>query len=77
MALLPEELHYYGLYALTAMADLLSEIEARADNYALPIAFLESLDELLEDIEQEIVTVLDDMERRDLQWLPQAAPEVE
>ena len=77
MALLPEELHNYGVSGLSAMADLLSEIEARAADYTLPLGFLETLEELRGDIEQESVTVMADMERQDMHWLPQAAPEVE
>jgi hypothetical protein len=77
MALLPEELHNYGLSGLSAMADLLTEIEARAADYFLPVGFLETLDELRGDIEQEIVMVMADIEQRELSWLPQATPEVE
>ncbi len=77
MALLPEELHNYSIYGLPAMADLLTEIEARAEVCNTFVEFLESLDELRENIEQEIVTVMADMERQEMSWLPRAAPEIE
>ena len=77
MALLPEELHNYGLSGLSAMVDLLTRSRPGPHIIILPVEFLESLDELRGDIEQEIVTVMADMEARDMHWLPQAAPEVE
>jgi hypothetical protein len=76
MALLPEELHNYGPAGLFAMVDLLNEIEARAANYHLPVAFMESLDELRGEIDQEIVTVMGDVEAREMQWLMRHEPEV-
>jgi hypothetical protein len=77
MALLPENLSDYSLSGLFAMADLTTEIEARAANYVLPNSFLESLDELRGDIDQEIKTVMADMEEKDLYWLPQPVAELE
>ena len=40
MALLPEELHNHSLCGLTAMADLIIEIEVRTSNYPLPAEFV-------------------------------------
>lgn len=77
MALLPEELHNYSVSGLSAMADLLAEIESRAATYTLPMEFIESLEELRGNIEQEIVVVMADMERQEMPWLFQATPEVE
>jgi hypothetical protein len=77
MALLPEDLSDYSLSGLFAMADLMTEIvDNRAPDHQLPVKFLESLDELREEINQEI-NAQSIAEERDLMgWLPQAIPEV-
>ena len=78
MALLPEELHGYGLSGLMAMADLMTEIlENRSLHHESLEDFLISLDDLREEIDQEIEFILTDIEKQEMAWLPQAAPEVE
>jgi hypothetical protein len=74
MVLLPEELCNYSVNSLYAMSDVLMEIiENRAPDYTLPAKFLESLNELRQDIDREIDAGLNDMETFEAQVIDRAA----